>query len=188
MGRVIRARRAVLDGEVVCLREDRTSDFYSLLFRRERPHFYAFDLLELDGEDLRARPLLERKHRLVKIIPFDFDARLRLLGHVPGRSREPFRLACDHDTESIVAKWARGTYHTDDRTTSWLKIKNPSYSQLAGRHEFFEGRSWSRRSGEWPRRLDPALKASLPGRAASGFARPGPRGVAQSTSGARAHP
>ena len=80
----IRARHAVLDGEVVCLRPDGLSDFYSLMFRRELPYFYAFDLLELDGEDLRARPMLERKRRLAKIIPFDIETRLRLLGHVPG--------------------------------------------------------------------------------------------------------
>jgi len=79
---VIRARYAVLDGEVCCLQPDGKSDFYTLLFRRDWPYFYAFDLLELDGEDLRQRPLLERKHRLATIIPHDFDHRLRLLGHV----------------------------------------------------------------------------------------------------------
>src|SRR6059036_1811207 len=128
----IRARHAVLDGEVVCLRPDGLSDFYSLMFRRELPYFYAFDLLELDGEDLRARPLLERKRRLAKIIPYDFAYRLRLLGHVPGRGRDLFRLACDHDSEGIVAKWARGTYHMDERTTSWLKVKNPGNASDRG--------------------------------------------------------
>ena len=44
-----------------------------------------------------------------------FDILLRLLGHVPGRGRDFFRLACDHDREGIVAKWARGAYHTDNR-------------------------------------------------------------------------
>jgi bifunctional non-homologous end joining protein LigD len=101
----LRANRAVLDGEVVCLTEDGRSDFYSLLFRRTRPYFYAFDLLELDGRDLRARPLLTRKHALARIIPYDHARRLRLLGHVPGRGRDLFRLACDHDCEGIVAKW-----------------------------------------------------------------------------------
>ena len=63
------------------------------MFRRAQPYFYAFDLLELDGEDLRTRPLLERKRRLAKIIPYDLDTSLRLLGHVPGRGRALFRLA-----------------------------------------------------------------------------------------------
>ena len=37
-----------------------------------------------------------------------------------------------------MAKWARGTYQADGRGTSWLKIKNPDYSQLEGRHELFD--------------------------------------------------
>jgi len=164
VARVIRARRAILDGEIVCLRPDGLSDFYSLMFRRAQPYFYAFDLLELDGADLRARPLIERKRRLAEIIPFDFDTHLRLLGHVHGRGRDLFRLVCDHDAEGIVGKWARGSYHVDGRTTSWLKIKNPNYSQAVGRHEFFEGRAWSRRQGELPRRLDPSVMASLRGK------------------------
>ena len=177
----IRARHAVLDGEVVCLRPDGLSDFYSLMFRRELPYFYAFDLLELNGEDLRARPLLERKRRLAKIIPFDVETRLRLLGHVPARGRDLFRLVCDHDAEGVVAKWSRGTYHVDARTTSWLKIKNPGYSQAVGRHEAFEGRGSSRRPAEPMRRLDPSVLAHLRRPAAFGFARRDQRGAALST-------
>jgi ATP-dependent DNA ligase len=36
-----------------------------------------------------------------------------------------------------VAKWTRGVYQADGRGTSWLKIKNPEYSQMEGRHELF---------------------------------------------------
>jgi bifunctional non-homologous end joining protein LigD len=183
VSQTIRARRAVLDGEIVCLRPDGLSDFYSLMFRRGSPYFYAFDLLELDGEDLRGRPLFERKRRLAKVIPFDFETRLRLLGHVPGRGRDLFRLVCDHDVEGIVAKWCRGTYHVDGRTTSWLKIKNPSYSQAVGRHEAFEGRGGSRRPAAPVRRLDPTVLASLRGRATSGLARPGRREAAEEVRG-----
>jgi ATP-dependent DNA ligase len=39
-----------------------------------------------------------------------------------------------------VGKWTRGTYQTDGRSTSWLKIKNPNYSQMVDRHELFDGR------------------------------------------------
>jgi hypothetical protein len=39
-----------------------------------------------------------------------------------------------------VAKWAKGTYRTDGRATSSLKIKNPNYSQAEGRYELFERR------------------------------------------------
>jgi hypothetical protein len=49
-----------------------------------------------------------------------------------------FRVASERDLEGIVAKWARGTYQSDTNRTSWLKIKNPKYSQMEGRHELFD--------------------------------------------------
>jgi bifunctional non-homologous end joining protein LigD len=52
---------AVLDGEIVCLDSNGRPQFYDLLRRRSEPVFYAFDLLWLDGEDLRTRPLVDRK-------------------------------------------------------------------------------------------------------------------------------
>jgi len=59
---------AVLDGEIVVLDEYGRSQFNHLLFRRGVPYFYAFDLLSLNGEDLRSVPLIERKARLRKLI------------------------------------------------------------------------------------------------------------------------
>ena len=60
----IRAHAALLDDEIVYLASDGRSVFNRLLFRRDWPHFVAFDVLSIDGEDVRARPLLERKRRL----------------------------------------------------------------------------------------------------------------------------
>jgi ATP-dependent DNA ligase len=48
-----------------------------------------------------------------------------------------FRLACEHDLEGIVAKWKHVPY-LPDQPTSWLKIRNRSYSQWVGREELFE--------------------------------------------------
>src|SRR5262245_43915321 len=59
---------AVLDGEIVVLDEYGRSQFNDLLFRRGVVQFYAFDLLSLNGEDLRTLPLIERKARLRKLI------------------------------------------------------------------------------------------------------------------------
>lgn len=53
----------------------------------------------------------------------------------------PRRPASAIDLEGIVAKWAHGTYQTDGRCTSWIKIKNPTYSQMEGRHDLFASRS-----------------------------------------------
>ncbi len=61
--------QAILDGEIVCLDDAGRPQFYDLLRRRGQPVFYAFDLLQLDGEDLRSRPLIQRKELLRRIIP-----------------------------------------------------------------------------------------------------------------------
>lgn len=82
--------------------------------------FYAFDLLGLDGQDLRARPLIERKQMLRQIVPQKSSARF-------------YRLTCEQDLEGIVAKRKHGAYGE-----GWFKIRNPRYSQYEGRRELFE--------------------------------------------------
>jgi bifunctional non-homologous end joining protein LigD len=64
----LRAKNAILDGEIVCLDGEGKSQFQPLLHRRGQASFYAFDLGWLNGEDLLLLPLLERKERLRKII------------------------------------------------------------------------------------------------------------------------
>jgi|RhiMetdeSRZDD1v2_1073273.scaffolds.fasta_scaffold15623_2 bifunctional non-homologous end joining protein LigD len=54
----VRAQHAILDGEICCLDGGGRSDFYKLLFRRDS-RYYAFDVLSVNGEDVRAFPLLE---------------------------------------------------------------------------------------------------------------------------------
>ena len=78
----VRAHSAVLDGEIVCLDADGCSRFYDLMFRREWPYFLAFDVLSIDGEDLRALPLIQRKRRLARIMP-RVESRLLLLDAIP---------------------------------------------------------------------------------------------------------
>lgn len=141
----VRTLSCVLDGEIVCLAPDGRSKFYDLMFRREWPHFVAFDVLAIGGEDLRARPLLERKRRLRAIMP-RIDSRLLYHDHLDGRGRALFDAVRRQDLEGIVAKWKRGRYHSDGQTTSWLKIRNPDYSQIDGRHDVFAARRsvWGR--------------------------------------------
>jgi bifunctional non-homologous end joining protein LigD len=141
----VRCSSAVLDGEIVCLDPDGRSNFKHLLFRREWPYFYAFDLLACDGRDLRQLPLLERKRRLRRIMP-KVEGRVLMLDHIEERGCDLFNAACESDLEGIVAKWRHGRYATHQRSTSWLKIKNPAYSQMEGRHELFE----QRRQGRGP--------------------------------------
>jgi hypothetical protein len=65
--------------------------------------------------------------------------------HLKERGCDLFRAACALDLEGIVAKLSRGTYQRDGINTSWVKVKNPHYSQAEGRHELFERRSDQRR-------------------------------------------
>jgi ATP-dependent DNA ligase len=64
----LKATDVILDGELVCLDGEGYSQFNQLLYRREEPVFYVFDLFWLNGHDLRQLPLIERKKQLHKLI------------------------------------------------------------------------------------------------------------------------
>ena len=104
-----------------------------LCYRRGEPYFYAFDIPYLDGRDLRELALIERKRILRGIVPAS-DSRLMYLRHIKGQGADLFQEVCRHDLEGIVAKWKHGAYVSGD-VTSWVKIKNPAYSQAVGRWE-----------------------------------------------------
>ena len=95
--------------------------------------YLAFDVLWLDGADLRSLPLSERRQRLLDILPKGSPIVSEALS-VPGRGRDLFELMCVNDLEGIVAKRLADPYDTRVR---WLKIKNPDYSQKEGRAELF---------------------------------------------------
>ena len=114
----------VLDGELVALDEYGRSRF-QLLQNAERETarllYCVFDLLYLDGEDLRSKTLLERKATLKKILP---KSRFLLYSeHVRGEGIDAFnRAKCAHE-EGIMAKLSSGLYHSGFRTREWLKVK-----------------------------------------------------------------
>jgi bifunctional non-homologous end joining protein LigD len=118
---------AILDGEVVCLDKEGRPQFDRLFYRRDQPYFYAFDVLHLEGRDLRSLPLIERKQILRRIVPRQ-DSRLLYVKHIDGKGVDLFREVCARDLEGIVAEWKQGVYRSGDQT-SWIKIKNPGYSQ-----------------------------------------------------------
>jgi bifunctional non-homologous end joining protein LigD len=138
LARFVKADDAILDGEIVCLSSDGRSQFYDLLYRRAEPYFYAFDLLWLNGQDLRGLPLHERKNRLRALFDSANSSRILFSDHIEEAGRDVFRQACRMDLEGIVAKRRDAMYLADTRHTSWVKIKNPHYTQAQGRHELFE--------------------------------------------------
>ena len=135
----VKADNAVIDGEIVCLSDEGRPQFYELMRRRGDPYLYAFDLLWLNGADLRELPLHERKRQLRQIIPRSNNSRLRFSDHIEATGCELFRAACDMDLEGIVAKQKHARYLADARRSTWIKVKNPRYTQAEGRHDFFDG-------------------------------------------------
>jgi bifunctional non-homologous end joining protein LigD len=133
----LRVKNAILDGEIVCPDQSGRSIFKNVLFRRGECRFFAFDLLWLNGEDLRGLPLVERKARLKKLLGRKRSAML-YVDHIESQGRAIFDHACRLDLEGIVAKPKSATYRADAKRSAWIKIKNPTYSQKEGRQELFE--------------------------------------------------
>jgi bifunctional non-homologous end joining protein LigD len=110
--------------------------FYELMRRRGPFCFFTFDLLWLDGRDLRDLPLSERKTLLRKLPPRPSQSVLYLKHFASGR--DLFRVICERDMEGIVAIQTSAGYTPD--ATTWVKIKNRQYSQAIGREDFFDRR------------------------------------------------
>jgi bifunctional non-homologous end joining protein LigD len=130
----LKAKDAILDGEIVCLDENGCSQFKELLYRRGRAVFLAFDLVWLDHVDLRQTPLIERKNKLKKLIDLSQCSEILYAQHVEGSGKLLFEEVCERNLEGIVAKRRMGTYAEH----GWLKIKNPKYTQVEGRHDMFK--------------------------------------------------
>jgi ATP-dependent DNA ligase len=111
------------------------SIFNKLLFRRGCPIFYPFDLLYLNGRDLRELPLTERKEKLRKLIGNNALPDVICGKYIEGRGVDLFNEVVLRNLEGVVAKRKTGTYAT---VSSWLKIKNLNYTQSERRHELYE--------------------------------------------------
>ncbi len=116
---------AIVDGEVVVLKADGLSDFGSLQNWRSEADgdlmYFVFDLLWLDGEDLRRKPLSERKKMLRTIIPE--DGMIRFSDSFEVKGTEFYESARRMGLEGIVAKRTDSLYASGQRTNDWLKIK-----------------------------------------------------------------
>ena len=109
------------------------------MFHRAKPYFYAFDLLWMNGVDLRELPLVERKAKLRELVPSP-PSRLLYLDHVEDQGVELYEQCCKLDLEGVVAKPRVSPYRKVGGRALWVKVKNPDYTQAKGRRELFERR------------------------------------------------
>jgi bifunctional non-homologous end joining protein LigD len=128
----------VVDGEIVAFHEGVTS--FSRLQRRMQltdpaaarrtgvaVFLYVFDLLRLDGDDLRDLPLRERKARLRRAL--SFHGPVRFTPHRNERGEEMFREACRKGLEGVIGKRADSPYRST-RSHDWLKLKCHAEQEL----------------------------------------------------------
>ena len=124
----VKAKQAILDGEIVAL-DDEGRPSFSLMQQRGLGGpggrgipivYYCFDLLYLDGYNLMRVDLEKRKELLASILAT--SERVRYSDHFLGRGTDVFRVAADRGLEGIVAKRRAGCY-IQKRSREWLKIK-----------------------------------------------------------------
>jgi bifunctional non-homologous end joining protein LigD len=123
----LRTRSCIIDGEAVACGEDSIASFDRIRYRRHDAgvFLYAFDLIELDGQDLRREPLGVRKARLASVLA-RAAAGLRFNEHLEGQDGPlVFQHACKLGLEGIVSKRKDSRYRSG-RSPDWIKSKNPT--------------------------------------------------------------
>jgi bifunctional non-homologous end joining protein LigD len=121
----LRARSFTMDGEAVVVGADGVAVFEALHRRHKASDaiLYAFDLLELDGEDLRPQPLSARKAKLARLLARK-PAWIVFNEHTDENGATVFQHACRFGLEGIVSKRISAPYRSGP-SRDWLKIKNP---------------------------------------------------------------
>jgi bifunctional non-homologous end joining protein LigD len=121
----LRVRSCLIDGEAVCCDDNSLAVFAKLRCRRNDRHVIlrAFDLLELDGKDLRREPLERRKVLLMRLLAMA-RVGLQVNDHIAAAGDVMFRHACQLGYEGIVSK-RLGSPYISGRSRAWLKFKNP---------------------------------------------------------------
>ena len=124
----------ILEGEAVMLGSEAVTDFFALHAAVAAGHapeavYFAFDLLRLDGEDLRPLPLFERQARLEAVLP-PGPSSLMMVEHLAEKGAEMHRHACAMGLEGIVAKRRDRPYRSGP-CEDWIKVKCTRVEQFA---------------------------------------------------------
>lgn len=121
-GKRLGASRITLDGEIVALDASGRPSFQILQNRSKRPRivFYAFDVLHLEGNDLTARTLEQRRAFLPEVVS---DSGLLISADLPGRAAAVVEAVRGLGLEGVVAKRRGSIYEPGKRTGAWVKFK-----------------------------------------------------------------
>ena len=117
---------AIIDGEIVVFADKGITNFAALIAAFEKKShsivLMAFDLLRLDGKDMRKLPLVERKAKLKSLLDAHPTGHLRYADHLEGHGADIYRQAIAGGAEGIVSKRANSRY-SSERNGSWIKVK-----------------------------------------------------------------
>ncbi|MGN7988697.1 DNA ligase D [Pedobacter sp. 22226] len=125
---------AILDGEIVALKEDGSADFGALQnwknTQRAKLHYYLFDILWLQGYSLLSLTLNQRRQVLEAIVPKEHES-IKLSQAYLTSGIDFFHAAKRMKLEGIIAKRADSFYSSDSRSREWLKIKAKRRQEVA---------------------------------------------------------
>jgi bifunctional non-homologous end joining protein LigD len=136
----LRSRSCIIDGEAVCCDDSGVPSFDRIRYRRHDASvfLYAFDLIELNGDDLRRDPLEVRKATLASLLA-KATSGLRLNEHIEADGPTVFAHVCKMGLEGIVSKRKVSPYRSG-RSSDWLKSKNPACEAVRREEEEDWGR------------------------------------------------
>jgi bifunctional non-homologous end joining protein LigD len=122
----LRSRSCIIDGEAVACDDNGLPSFNRIRYRRHDASvfLFAFDLIELNGDDLRRDPLEVRKATLSSVVA-KAGAGIRYNEHIEADGPTVFAHACKMGLEGIVSKRKDSPYRSG-RSPDWLKMKNPA--------------------------------------------------------------
>jgi bifunctional non-homologous end joining protein LigD len=136
----LRWRSCIIDGEAVACDDAGILNFNRIRYRRHDAtvFLYAFDLIELNGDDLRHDPLEVRKATLASALA-KAGPGILFNEHIEGNGASVFAHACKPGLEGIASKRKDSAYRSG-RLPDWLKMKNPACAAVKRE----EGEDWGR--------------------------------------------
>src|ERR1700730_3884996 len=138
-------KQFVIDGEAVVLGVDGFPDFNALHSRKQddEVQLYAFDILALDGDDLRKLPLSLRKTNLARLLARRPDGIFVAPFEQGEIGPDLFRKACEFGLEGLVSKHRDRSYRAGT-SPNWLKVKNPTHPAMVRVKEALDAKARDR--------------------------------------------